>query len=586
MDMKRFKRQQSPQSSTDLENDGFLARGGAADRKSGLNALRFVAILVISITVLPLLITVAVTYRDPSSSSSSLSSLSSAAADRFEDFQAKIQAHTTRQGVEDDGFSHSPDMLRDKLLGGLLAAGFEEGSCLSRYQSVLYHKPSNFRPSSALAARLRKYEALHRKCGPNTSSYYKTVEALNSGHPTGTPDCSYVVWISFSGLGNRILTLAATFMYALLTDRVLLVDRGKDIGDLFCEPFPESSWLLPLDFPLNKFQNFDQKSHESYGNMLRSKVINDSIESISAGSLPAFTYLHLAHDYDDYDKLFFCEQDQLRLDKIPWLILRSDNYFVPSLFLIPKFEQELSRLFPKKDTLFHHLGRYLFHPSNQVWGLITRFYQAYLGQAEEQIGIQIRNFDTGTGPFQYVMDQILACTLNEKLLPKVSLKDPPSSAANGKRKAVLMTSLISGYFEKVRSMYWEYPAASGEIISVHQPSHEEFQQTEKQTHNVKAWAEMYLLSLTDVLVTSSWSTFGYVAQGLGGKKPWILYKPENRTAPDPPCGRAMSMEPCFHAPPFYDCKAKTGIDTGKVVPYVRHCEDVSWGLKIVGEDEL
>jgi xyloglucan fucosyltransferase len=104
-------------------------------------------------------------------------------------------------------------------------------------------------------------------------------------------------------------------------------------------------------------------------------------------------------------------------------------------------------------------------------------------------------------------------------------------------------------------------------------------------HNRKAWAEMYLLSLTDVLVTSAWSTFGYVAQGLGGLRPWILYKTENDTAPDPPCRRAMSMEPCFHAPPFYDCKAKKGIDTGTLVPHVRHCEDISWGLKVVDDHD-
>lgn len=33
----------------------------------------------------------------------------------------------------------------------------------------------------------------------------------------------------------------------------------------------------------------------------------------------------------------------------------------------------------------------------------------------------------------------------------------------------------------------------------------------KKMHNRKALAEMYLLSMTSV-----WSTFGYVAQGLGG----------------------------------------------------------------------
>lgn len=36
-------------------------------------------------------------------------------------------------------------------------------------------------------------------------------------------------------------------------------------------------------------------------------------------------------------------------------------------------------------------------------------------------------------------------------------------------------------------------------------------------HDRKALAEMYLLSMTDILVTTSvWSTFAYVAQGLGG----------------------------------------------------------------------
>lgn len=162
-----------------------------------------------------------------------------------------------------------------------------------------------------------------------------------------------------------------------------------------------------------------------------------------------------------------------------------------------------------------------------------------------------------------MLDQILACTVKENLLPEINkLESLTSPSGPLKSKAVLITSLSSGYFEKVRDMYWEYPTVTGEVIGIFQPSHEEYQQTEKQMHNQKALAEMYLLSLTDVLVTSSWSTFGYVAQSLGGLKPWMLYKPENRTAPDPPCQRAMSMEPCFHAPPFYDCKAKRGTDTG------------------------
>lgn len=43
----------------------------------------------------------------------------------------------------------------------------------------------------------------------------------------------------------------------------------------------------------------------------------------------------------------------------------------------------------------------------------------------------------------------------------------------------------------------------------------------------------------------------------------------------------MWMEPCFHNPPFYDCKAKRAIDTGAEVTHIRHCEDISWGLNVV-----
>ncbi|KAJ4961853.1 hypothetical protein NE237_021763 [Protea cynaroides] len=585
MDMKRYRGHLAAPNPIDHRNDSVSR---VAERKSGFITMKIMGILCACLMILSVLITFSAIYRETSSGG-----VSGFAEARSVEMKAK-EGNVVRESAEAGDFKMqaekvpgSEDVSSRKIdspkhFGGLLAAGFDEASCLSRYQSFLYRKALPHKPSSYLLYRLRKYEALHKRCGPYTTSYNKTLEQLKSSHTNDPLECNYIVWISFSGLGNRILTLASAFLYALLTNRVLLVDRGTDMTDLFCEPFPETSWLLPMDFPLHQFDSFDQKSPYCYGNMLKNNAINNS-----TGSLPPFLYLHLVHDYGDYDKLFFCDQDQTLLRKVPWLIMKTDNYFVPSLFLVPSFAKQLSHLFPEKETVFHHLGRYLFHPSNPVWGLITRYYHAYLEKADERVGLQIRIFDIGTGPFQHVLDQILACTLKEKLLPEVNVKESiirPS--ANKRSKAVLMTSLSAGYFEKIRNMYWEHQTVNGEVIAVYQPSHEEHQQTQKKMHNLKAWAEMYLLSLTDVLVTSSWSTFGYVAQGLGGLKPWILYKPENRTAPYPPCRRAMSMEPCFHAPPFYDCKAKKGIDTGALVPHVKHCEDMSWGLKLVNHDEL
>ncbi|KAL5734243.1 hypothetical protein ACOSP7_032104 [Xanthoceras sorbifolium] len=191
------------------------------------------------------------------------------------------------------------------------------------------------------------------------------------------------------------------------------------MGGLFCEPFPDTSWIFPEDFLFkSEINSFEQNYNYSYGYMLKSNIINYSTEL-----LPSYMFLYLSHDYDHHDKLFFCDQDQALLSKVPWLIMKSNVYFLPSLFLISSFEQELSKLFPNKETVFHHLG-------------------------------------------------------------------------------------------------------------------------------------------------SAWSTFGYVAQGLGGMRPWILYK-INQTKPDPLCGRGMSMEPCYHAPPVYGCKAKTTVDTATLVPHER-----------------
>ncbi|XP_073103857.1 galactoside 2-alpha-L-fucosyltransferase-like [Elaeis guineensis] len=481
------------------------------------------------------------------------------------------------KGSEDESFISSP-APEDKLLGGLLAPGFDEGSCLSRYQSALYRKASPHLPSRYLQARLRKYEAQHKKCGPGTDPYKKAIEQFKSNHSTGPMECNYIVWTPYNGLGNRMLTIASAFLYALLNNRILLIHVPKDLDDLFCEPFPETSWVLPSDFPIiDQLSSFHIRTPQSYANMLRNKVINKN----SNGSLPAYVYLHLNHDYSELDKLFFCEDDQLFLKKFPWLVLKSDNYFIPALFLVPEYEEELRRLFPSRETVFHHLGRYLFHPTNTVWGMITRYYEAYLGKAEEKMGIQIRIFQFAPISSENLLDQILNCSRIENLLPEISLKGSSSSTTKAVRsKSVLVASLYSGYSEKIRDMYFEHAAAAGEIISVFQPSHEETQHTEKQTHNQKAWAEVYLLSFSDVLITSSWSTFGYMAQGLGGLKPYILALPENRNAPNPPCRRAMSMEPCFHSPPTYDCKAGKQVDKGALGPHVRHCEDVSRGLKL------
>nr|CAB3467447.1 unnamed protein product [Digitaria exilis] len=472
---------------------------------------------------------------------------------------------------------------QEKLLGGLLVRGFDERSCLSRYNSAFYRKKMARSPSAHLIKRLREHEALQRRCGPGTEAYMAAAARLRSWHPNGTNhrdythvSCKYLVLVPYRGLGNNILAMASAFLYALLTDRVLLHDRTTSLGDIFCEPFQGASWLLPHHFPVKNLQNLTGNVQESYGHLVQR---NDPAASVS---VRRYVFVDLDHSCTYHDKLFFCDDHRRFLDRATWLLMRTDGYFVPALFLNPTYQEELDRLFPQKDAVFYLLAHYLFHPTNKVWGLITRFHDSYMRGSDERLGIQVRVFD-GDTPFQHILDQILACTSREHLLPEVVTQEPPhpSTTSRARSKAVLMTGLSSWYYENIRWKYWQSATATGEAVSVYQPSHEEHQLSGYTTHDMKALAEMYLLSMTDKIVTSGWSTFGYVGHGLGGLTPWIMFRPENHTAPDPPCRRAKSMEPCMHGPPFYDCRAKQGADTGKLVPHVQHCEDMSWGLKLV-----
>ncbi|KAG2610858.1 hypothetical protein PVAP13_4KG224200 [Panicum virgatum] len=490
----------------------------------------------------------------------------------------------------------APTSTQEKLLGGLLVPGFDEGSCLSRYHSAFYRKAMARSPSPHLVKRLREHEALQRRCGPGTEAYRAAAARLGSswhgdGDGSDGAACRYLVLVPYRGLGNNILAMASAFLYAVLTGRALLLDRTTSPGDIFCEPFPGASWLLPRSFPVRDLQNLTGEVPESYRYLVQGDGDGAPAPAAAASSaVPRrrrrqYVFVDLDHSCTYHDKLFFCDDEQRFLRRAPWLLMRTDGYFVPALFLNPAYQEELDALFPRKDAVFYLLAHYLLHPTNKVWGLITRFHDAYLRNADERLGIQIRVFD-GDAPFQHILDQILACTSQERLLPDVVMQEPrhPPAAGGARSKAVLMTGLSSWYYENVRWKYWQSATATGEAVSVHQPSHEEHQLSGYTTHDMKALAEMYLLGMTDKIVTSGWSTFGYVGSGLGGLTPWVMFRPENHTAPTPPCRRARSMEPCMHGPPFYDCRAKQGADTGKLVPHVQHCEDMSWGLKLVHPD--
>ncbi|XP_058735366.1 fucosyltransferase 2-like [Vicia villosa] len=466
----------------------------------------------------------------------------------------------------------------EKFLDGLLDSRFDEPSCMSRYHSHLYRKASSHKPSSYLISKLRNYEEIHRRCGPNSKAYHRSMTKIL--HSKSIKDdaamCKYLIWKPANGLGNQMVSMVATFLYALLTNRVMLVSFGKDKQGLFCEPFLNSTWLLPENSPF-----WNENHVETYQSMIEKEKANNN----SNLDLPSALFLNLQYQKKIHEKFFHCDDSQALLVRVPLLILRSDQYFAPSLFITPFFNNELEKMFVEKDTVFHHLGRYLFHPSNSAWRLITNIYQKHLAKADEKIGLQIRVYKPTATPQQVIMNLVLNCTLENKLLPKVlDIKSSFSSIGKDRviKKVVLVASLNPQYGENLKTMYMnKSTTVTGQVIEFFQPSHEEQQKFYDNEHNMKAWVDMYLLSLSDILVTTSLSTFGYVAQGLGNLRPWILYKVVTNKTHYPACEREFSMEPCYHSPPKHFCSGKPIIEFSSSFLYMRECKDYGFGVKLV-----
>ncbi|KAF0900646.1 hypothetical protein E2562_033529 [Oryza meyeriana var. granulata] len=470
----------------------------------------------------------------------------------------------------------------DELLGGLLAPGMDRRSCRSRYQAAQYYKHFPYEPSPPLLTKLRAYETRHRKCAPGTALYNASVEQLRSGRSADGMECNYIVWLPFDGLGNRMLSMVSGFLYALLTDRVLLVDIPQDSSDLFCEPFPGTTWLLPPDFPVGNLFGLGPRPEQSYMSLLaRKKIVvtndDDDPAAKNATALPAYVYLSLG--WRMVDKLFFCGDDQRALERVNWLLLHSDLYFVPSLYSVAEFQGELRQLFPAKESACHLLIRYLLHPTNAVWGMVTRYYKSYLAQADRRIGIQIRMFSFASIPVDDMYNQILACSRQERIMPET---DDGDEAATGdlNSTAILIASLYGEYYERIRATYYAHAARGGARVTVFQPTHEEQQATQKLFHNQKAMAEIYLLGFSEELVTSGMSTFGYVGSSLAGVRPTILMPAHGHKVPATPCRRAVSMEPCNLTPPRVgeECRGKA-VDKDDLARHVKVCEDDGRGVK-------
>lgn len=188
---------------------------------------------------------------------------------------------------------------------------------------------------------------------------------------------------------------------------------------------------------------------------------------------------------------------------------------------------------------------------------------------------------------------MFSCVLDNKLLPnvRVSAVDNADNSQRTSSISVLVASLHEIFYKGLRGYYRNHTIADGQQLGVYTASHEEEQYLKSVDHDKKALVDMYLLSFSDTLVTSAWSTFGYVSQGISGATSWILTKIEDEEVAfakqQGQCIHASSIEPCFHAAPVMDCDNKGwGLNPGEMYPHIQYCEDIPWGIKIMNKPRV
>lgn len=234
-----------------------------------------------------------------------------------------------------------------------------------RHRWTKYLRQQEPKPSPALDQLLKRYVRLHDK-------HLRDLvlgDALNLPLHSRNNKVRYVVWspAETGGLAGQMLSLVSTFLFALLTDRVLLVDFPPEIEHVFCEPFQNSSWLLPAELKGALLSNIPRAIHA----VKQRQPMRKAILNFERGNL-----------HDDKHLLSCHGTLKAVFGHIQWIVVKSDYTFIETIQSNRQHQHQLSELFIWRghyndNTFFSVLNRFLLHPSNFLWEKITSQYHIY-----------------------------------------------------------------------------------------------------------------------------------------------------------------------------------------------------------------
>lgn len=384
-----------------------------------------------------------------------------------------------------------------------------------------------------------------------------------------------------AGLGNKMLSMVSSLLYAILTQRVFLIAADTLVPGIMCEPFPGSSWLFDPEWKVTP-----EYSHPQYWTSKDEfyKQVDNAINSDTDQN--SHIYGLVANDeWCQPGQRFFCDTEQSYYNRVPWVYVNGCFYYLPKLFAIPSFQPVLLELFPDKMALTHLL-RSTMLPANDVWRRIDQIYSLYYRNADRRVGFQVRYRD-GEKDFnathQLIIDRVHKCALDNKIIPEAGAKGAPANGTNSRyQTSVFIASLYPALHDFLGERYIRNPPEMEDvaIVQVTRGKEQHFNDEEDK----QALTEVISLSLADYLFVTPLSTFGGLAQGYGGLLPWFI---DNRPTSELACVRAQTVDTCYQLPQFtYNCPYDPALDKQWViaqVSFLKDClqVDAKYGMQLI-----
>ena len=337
----------------------------------------------------------------------------------------------------------------------------------------------------------------------------------------------FLIWRQLGGLGNAILSLVSAYAFALVTNRVLLVDSPV-MHHLLKRP-RGISWHYSQFYDTLKLELLSDVAFTDLDEYLMSNT-----EMVDVGCISEMQNLLCRNYSTEYERKF--------------LHVHGDQYFLSAILHNRLYQASIRDWFG--DDLFGTIARYIISPKEHIMSLAAKYATEHF-EGKTSVGIQLRAYLTEEDG------------MPSSQMPPFAWKEWISSFWKCAYFSAPPASNSSTYF-----LATDAPRQTRDSARMHlgDKIHWIDKEISRKTlsDQVHALVDIIVLSLCDDIVITSTSTFGNVAAGLSSIVPLVV---TFQSA----CYRDLSSQPCYHK--WGAAKEMTDCYDGRsmVSPEVRFC---------------